>query len=137
MKKNIILAIVGVVFMLGLVGCPQEEAWQTGAPSDITGKIWVDTVTTTSSTRSVQYNKWDADGTRYTKMVTLYNDETTDLATKAKTKTWSTASVYSIAKYRTGEVETTTGTKYKYTISGGHMSWEDWFTCDETTDVVD
>ena len=115
MKKSIIWAMIGVVLMLGLVGCPQEEAWSDGAPSEISSKYWVQD----AGTILQSYYKWESDGS---------------YKTSSNGTTWNSYDTLKIAKYRTGELETARGTNYKYTIENGHMSWGGWFEFDETAD---
>ena len=118
MKKSIILAMMGVVLMLGLVGCPQEEAWSDGAPSEIAGKVWFGG----SGILSGSYYKWASDGSyKMSSTGTTWNDYTT----------------LKIDQYRSNEIKVGE-TTYNYGITDGHMKWTGsgvtWFEWDETTD---
>ena len=104
MKKSIVLAMLGIVLMLGLVSCQQEEPWTDGAPSDITSKIWAETGNQT-------LYKWASDGSRSVKRSYKIEWEVDNTVNK-------------IAKYRGNEIETSGGAQYTYSISGDHMTWK-------------
>ena len=118
MKKSIVLAMLGIVLMLGLVSCQQEEPWTDGAPSDITSKIWVET-----DGAGTLY-KWAANGDRSVKRSYKIEWETDNTVNK-------------IAKYKGDKIETESGAQYTYSISGTHMTWQGSvfsYQFDETTD---
>ncbi len=104
MKKSIVLAMLGIVLMLGLVSCQQEEPWTDGAPSDISGKIW-------AGTDSDTLYKWASDGSRSIKRSYKIEWEVDNTVNK-------------IAKYRGDRIETDGGAQYTYSISGDHMTWK-------------
>ncbi len=112
MKKNIILAIVGVVFMLGLVGCAQ------GAPSGFEGTwyidpehsspLWLD-VDISANEEEDNYAVISSDGS-----ITFYYTHTSGVS---KTAEW---------KIDTNSCDTfklSDGTEYKYEVSGDSMRW--------------
>ena len=128
MKKSIVLAMLGIVLMLGLVSCQQEEPWTDGAPSDMVGKLW----TEVDNDGYITYTKWLSNGQKQIK--SAYSAES------AKTKAWKDTSVLTISKYRGNEIQTTNDTTYTYSISGRHLEIKGGiytYSYDQTDDVVD
>ena len=109
MKKNIFLAIIGVVFMLGLVGCPNTPTADFEGVWKVTGGIAVEYED--NADRSEYYIVIDSDGQCWE----TYFDKTTYKNTPYMGK-------FKITNNTCNTIECE-GLKYTYEKSGDNMSW--------------